>query len=252
MDTPKIFFNLFDFFACTMKMLQKWEEERGGRDEFELEVNKELHDLSADIISRTAFGSSFEEGKQIFESIDPQTSLVLQALRSVYIPGFRCLLTADLLRYYVPFLSHLGMSQLLLCHSVRGSESEVNILQNIEWNQDGVEERLGVEEVIDECKTFYVAGRDTTANLLTWALLHLALHQEWQTKAREEVFSICRECEVPTAENLTESKIVSLVDIYVNHLVKFDDTFRHKDLILNELFNESNECWYHVSCLFSV
>ncbi|KAG5542276.1 hypothetical protein RHGRI_021966 [Rhododendron griersonianum] len=153
--------------ASTMKMLQKWEEERGGRDEFELEVNKELHDLSADIISRTAFGSSFEEGKRIFELIDRQTSLVLQALRSVYIPGFR--------------------------------------------NQDGVEERLGVEEVIDECKTFYFAGRDTTANLLTWALLLLALHQEWQTKAREEVFSICRECEVPTAENINEFKIVSMI-----------------------------------------
>ena len=77
-------------------------------------------------------------------------------------------------------------------------------------NQDGEEERLEIDEIIDECKTFYFAGKETTANLLTWAILLLALHQKWQSMARVEVVRIFSDNGL-VAEKLNDLKIVSSV-----------------------------------------
>lgn len=67
---------------------------------------------------------------------------------------------------------------------------------------------LNIDEVINECKTVFF-GWEATANTLTWAVLLLAQHQEWQNKAREEVVRVCKDNEHLDAENMQDLKIVS-------------------------------------------
>lgn len=73
------------------------------------------------------------------------------------------------------------------------------------------ESDLTIEDVIEECKLFYFAGQETTANWLTWTMILLSMHPNWQEKAREEVLKTCGK-KLPSIENLNHLKIVSTYD----------------------------------------
>lgn len=68
---------------------------------------------------------------------------------------------------------------------------------------------ITVEEVIDECKVFYFAGMETTAVLLTWTMVMLGMHPEWQDRAREEVVKVLGQNK-PDFNGVARLKVVSL------------------------------------------
>lgn len=55
------------FATSCSELIQRWENSIGSQGSGELDVWVELQNLTADVISRAAFGSNYEEGKHIFQ-----------------------------------------------------------------------------------------------------------------------------------------------------------------------------------------
>lgn len=91
----------------------------------------------------------------------------------------------------------------------RGNDLLGLLLQFNNENNSVDNNQMTKEDIKEECKQFYLAGHETTSSLLTWTLIVLAIHQDWQEKARQEVLQVVRE-KNPDAEGISHLKIVSV------------------------------------------
>lgn len=70
-------------------MLDKWSAMSTNTGEIEIEVCEWFQTLTEDVITRTAFGTSYEDGKAIFRLQAQQMVLAAEAFQKVFIPGYR-------------------------------------------------------------------------------------------------------------------------------------------------------------------
>lgn len=71
--------------ASVQTMLEKWKFPDGQ----EIDVFKEFGLLTTEVIARTAFGSSYMEGKHIFEMVANLTAITVRNVYKVKFPGIR-------------------------------------------------------------------------------------------------------------------------------------------------------------------
>ncbi|KAF3794758.1 Cytochrome P450 [Nymphaea thermarum] len=204
-------------FSC-QELIQRWEKSIGSQGSCKLDVSEEFQKLTADVISRTAFGSSYEEGKYMFQLQNEADDLFLQSFRTLFIPGFRFLPTKKNHRRWE--LNKKIISTLNSIIDKREKEMKLGIAKNddllgllLESNKNHDQhggKGMTREEVIEECRLFYFAGQETTSVLLTWTMILLSMHPSWQARARDEVLQVCGKT-TPCFDGVIHLKTVTMI-----------------------------------------
>ncbi|KAK6116408.1 hypothetical protein DH2020_049870 [Rehmannia glutinosa] len=194
-------------------MLERWKNYDGE----EIDVFKEFGLLTTEVISRTAFGSSYMDGKHVFEMVAKLTALTVRNQYKVKIPGISMLLKKSDDEVEAERLEKSIKSSILEIAKQRKNMKEgdnfgsdyLGQLVKISHESD-VKKRITIDQMIDEIRTIYGAGHLTTTSLLGWCIFLLAINTEWQDKSREEVNRTFGK-NSPDSDGIARLKIMNMI-----------------------------------------
>ncbi|XP_051225064.1 cytochrome P450 CYP72A616 [Lolium perenne] len=207
------------FATCCEEMITRWDNSMSTQGSSEIDIWPEFQNLTGDVISRTAFGSNYQEGMKIFQLQGELAERLIMAFQTIFIPGYWFLPTKNNKRMRAIdceirtiLRGIIGKKDKAIKNGEAISDDLLGLLLESNMRESNGKADLGMstEEIIQECKLFYFAGMETTSVLLTWTLILLSMHPEWQEKARDEVLYHFGRT-TPDFEHLSRLKIVTMI-----------------------------------------
>ncbi|XP_065864448.1 cytochrome P450 CYP749A22-like [Euphorbia lathyris] len=200
--------------ASVEMMFERWRKHQGK----EIDVFQEFKVLTSEAISRTAFGSSYLEGQHIFHMLTRLAVIISRNRYNIRLPIIQKLVKTedDIESDRMEQEIRKSVMNMIKKREVKGQNSDnfgkdfLGLLVKAHHDTDH-SKKISVDDLIDECKSFYVAGQETTASSLTWTAFLLAIHTDWQDKAREEVLQLFGSNINPSFESLTKLKIMNMI-----------------------------------------
>ncbi|XAR71846.1 hypothetical protein NMG60_11018283 [Bertholletia excelsa] len=210
----------------SLPMLRKWEASIDAA-MAEVRVDDDLRSVSADVISRTCFGSSYLRGKEIFSKLRTLQKTISKQGFLFSFPSFGVLpnkkqremrrlereietLIWEVVKEREEDRSGASLAQKDLMQLIlEGAINDHGLVDNNNYKNNSVYSSWR-SFVVDNCKNIYFAGHESTAVAASWCLMLLALHPDWQARVREEVARVCPGGQ-PDADSLPKLRMVTMV-----------------------------------------
>ncbi|KAL9335788.1 hypothetical protein Peur_072969 [Populus x canadensis] len=184
----------------TTKMLDKWTGLINSGNH-EIDVEREITATAGEIIAKASFGISYENGSKVFEKLRAMQVTLFKSNRYVGVPFSKLIspkktIEAKKLGNEIDAL----LLSIIKAHKNSNDGCPQKDLLGLLLQEDHVNgmsgKMLTTRQLVDECKTFFFGGHETTALALSWTLLLLAMHPEWQNKLREEIREVTGDKEI--------------------------------------------------------
>ncbi|CAJ1977044.1 unnamed protein product [Sphenostylis stenocarpa] len=158
----------------------------------EIDVEREIIATAGEIIARTSFGMKDDNARDVFDKLRALQMTLFKTNRYVGVPFGKYFNVKKTLeaKKLGKEIDELLLSIIEARKNSPTKKCQQDLLGLLLQNNE-VDGRLGKtltsQEVVDECKTFFFGGHETTALAITWTLLLLAIHQDWQNQLRDEI-----------------------------------------------------------------
>jgi cytochrome P450 len=182
---------------ATSRMLGEWGASvASGQDV--VDVERGVVRNAAEIIAKASFGvTDGEAGARVFRKLQAMQAMLFQSNRLVGVPMARLLhvrkthdawkLGREIDALLLQIIDQKRKKNDRKRHDLLSLLLAGNSHQDEEEGEKEKKPAMTTRELVDECKTFFFGGHETTALALSWTLLMLAAHPEWQAALREEI-----------------------------------------------------------------
>ncbi|MEM7596213.1 MAG: cytochrome P450 [Pseudomonadota bacterium] len=179
--------------AASQSAVARMEAQADGKPQ---EIEAQTSHAAADVIFRTLFSIPIEHevAAQVFEEFRAhqrtQPVVNLGALLPLprWFPRFhksKTRETATIIRRLITQLTEARMAE------IEAGDAPDDLATKIMTTADpDTGARFDTEEMVDQVAIFFLAGHETSASALAWALYLLALYPEWQTRLAEEAQAV--------------------------------------------------------------